>query len=127
MRAACGYISCPTEVPRVATFEVQSRKVNDAVVVRLVGEAGMLESETLEKKLDEVIVQQPPLAVVDMSELQFITSLGLGALTRFKHAVGRHGKVKIVVPAGHVRDMMFRSRVIDLFEEADSVENALQA
>ncbi len=109
------------------TFEVHSEKVDNAVVVRLVGEAGMLESDKLERKLDEVIVQQPPLAVVDLTSLKFISSLGLGALTRFNRAVGRHGKVKIVVPPGHVRDMMFRSRVIELFEEADSVENALQA
>ena len=111
----------------MSSFDVQIEKIDQAIVIRAVGSAGLAESDVLERKLDQVIVQQPALTVLDLSGLTLITSLGLGALTRFQRAIKRHGKLKLVITPGNVRDVLVRSRIIELFDQAGSVEEALKA
>jgi len=102
-------------------LKVTTEESNGVTIVRVSGEADMLSTEILERALDRITVQRPPVVLLDLTGLTFLTSLGMGALARFSHSVKRNGQVRLHVPPGHVRDVLQRSRVIELFEQVDAV------
>ncbi len=101
-------------------LKVTTEDKDGTTVIRISGEADMLSTDHLERTLDQVIVRRPALVLIDLTGLAFITSLGMGALARFSQAIKRHGRVQLFAPPGHVRDVLFRSRVIELFEEVNA-------
>src|ERR1035441_4794014 len=54
------------------------------LIVRIVGEAGIDNISTLEGELLKISALRPPLVVFDLSGLDFIASLGMGALMSFR-------------------------------------------
>lgn len=111
----------------MSVLEAKVEQRSGAQVVIVTGEADATSVDPLDRALKLAADAKPRLAVLDLCGLSFISSLGMGALARFSRDMKPHGRVKIVLPPGHVRDVMTRSRVIELFEEAASVEDAVTA
>lgn len=114
--------------PSRPSLHIETRRRASALVVFLRGSVGIREAETLSQKLQEAAGQQPPVAVLELSGMDFICSQGLGALVNFEVRMKGHGgKVRLVQPQPHVRSVLETTRLIRLFEVYPAVEEALGA
>ena len=88
------------------------------LVVWLRGEAGgPRQAERLDLALRRVSAAQPRLVVVDLSGLIFLSSLGMGALLAFRHALVRYGgHVRLRGVREEVRLTLRRSHLHRIFE-----------
>ena len=97
-----------------------------AAVVHVRGSVSMDEADHLRRQIELLAGEQVPVIVLDLSQMDFICSLGLGAIiaghVRCRH---HHGQIKLVAPSRPVRDLLETTRLTKLFPIYDSVEQAL--
>jgi anti-anti-sigma factor len=109
----------------MAALQVQTVESSQGVVVRLCGEAGYLDADTLHLPLMTLSAQRPALVVFDMEQLMFVASVVMGALIRFRRNQILHGgKVVLAALQPSVLESFRAARLLDLFEAADSVDQA---
>jgi anti-anti-sigma factor len=105
-------------------FDVQQR--GEAAVVKLAGSIHMGVCERLQAELLELIDRPTRKVVLDLSQLKFICSLGLGALVA-AHLRSRHhkGAVRLVSPDPSIRALLEITKLVKIFPPYDSVDLAL--
>ena len=107
------------------SLEVES--VAGGVVVRLAGSAGMNDAEALQARLCELVTSQTGPVVLDLEELDFISSQGLGALIAVQVDHRRHrGPLRLVNPQPAIRDILNVTRLTQIFPLYDSATDALE-
>jgi anti-anti-sigma factor len=96
-------------------------------VVRLRGEAGVVEADTLESALLPLIRLRLPRVTFDLSELVFISSLGMGVLAAFRRAAVRAGARVYLVPRmrPEVHVALEWAGLLNLFERPVTKRNAV--
>jgi len=109
------------------TLEVDTEQRGPVLVVRIKGSVGIIESETLAQKLEELADRQIPTMVLDLSEMDFICSSGLGAIIS-GHLRSRHhdGEIRLVDPLPPVRELLETTRLTKLFPLYESVDEAIK-
>lgn len=119
-------MSSPSSCRDVLRFEVQRR--GKVAVVKLSGSANMDVSGGLQDRLIELVDERIEQLVIDLSELEFISSVGLGAIIA-AHLRCRHHKsvVKLVAPRPSIREVLEVTRLTNLFPLHGSVEEAIAA
>jgi len=107
-------------------FVLTVQRRDHAAVLKISGSVSITEADPLREKIDELVAEKVPVIVLDVSEMDFICSLGLGAIIA-GHLKCRHhcGQIKIVQPSGPVRELLETTRLTKLFGLHDSVEDAL--
>ncbi len=97
-----------------------------ATVVTVHGSVGIQDAERLRESLEELTDRHAPLLVLDLSDMDFICSLGLGAMIN-AHLQSRHhgGRIRLVNPQEPIRDLLETTRLTRLFEIYGDVEQAL--
>lgn len=101
---------------------------SQVVVLYLAGAIGMTESSRLMDYLEQVLAQVPRLLIMDLSELHFITSMGLGTLISTRSKIAKLGGTLILVnPSRHVQEILEITNLTKLFSVFSSVEQALQS
>jgi anti-anti-sigma factor len=96
------------------------------VIVRVEGEAGVVGTEKLGLALARVIARRAPLAILDLAELIFLSSLAMGQLVRLSRDLARWGgRVKIACCRAVVREALETARLGCFFEFTGSVEEAI--
>lgn len=104
------------------------RPESQVVVLYLAGAIGMTESSRLMDYLEQVLAQVPRLLIMDLSELHFITSMGLGTLISTHSKLAKlGGTLKLVNPSRHVQEILEITNLTKLFPVFSSVEQALQS
>lgn len=98
-----------------------------ACVVRLTGAVGMAEACLLEEQLDQLVQNPNSLVVLDLSQLDFLCSSGLGALIG-AHAKARpyEGQLRLAGPNSMVKRLLETTRLNSLFGIYATVEEALE-
>jgi anti-sigma B factor antagonist len=105
---------------------VQAEDVNGACVIHVIGDAGIKNAERLDMELCRRCTLHPLLAVIDLSGLTFISSLGLGALVSFQRTMKRHGgTVRLAALSERFNDAFRKAQLHQIFEMHDTVEDAL--
>ena len=94
-----------------STFHVVDKPAppgaDGAVVLGLVGSADVNGAYVLDQQLRKVIAQRPPLTVFDLSQMKYISSVGIGVLLNFKrHAEDWGGRVTLAAPTELVEGML---------------------
>ena len=106
---------------------VQSIRTGTRIMVRVSGDAGLANVSRLEAELTSVAAGRSPLVVIDLTELEFIASRGMGVLMGFhRRMMLQDGKVKIVAPGGRVRDALEIARLHNVLDVYDSLGDALR-
>jgi anti-anti-sigma factor len=105
-------------------FDVQQH--GEDAVVKLIGSIHMAVCERLQTELLELIDRPTRNVVLDLSRLEFICSLGLGALV-VAHLRSRHhkGAVRLVSPEPSIRALLEITKLVKIFPPYDSVDLAL--
>ncbi len=84
-------------------------------------------SEEFKKLLNLAFEKGAGNVIVDMKDVRFIDSSGLGALVSgFKNASTRHGTLKVAAIHGQVRSMFELTRLHRAFDIYPSAEEALE-
>ena len=98
------------------------------VIVRVEGEAVVVGIETLGFACARVTARRAPLAVLDLAELTFLSSLGMGQLVRLSRDMFRWGgRVKLAGCRPVIREALETARLGCFFEFTASVEEAVPA
>jgi anti-sigma B factor antagonist len=96
-------------------------------LVRLDGRMDPHATQQVKARLREETVGRDRPAVVDMSGVGFITSIGVGVIVDVAVSVKKAGHAfALVVPAGLVRTVLDKTGVSSIIAVADSVEEALR-
>jgi anti-sigma B factor antagonist len=112
-----------TEDPPMLT--VSDEVVGDTRVVRCSGEIDMATVPTLREEISRLQIDGPPRLVVDLTEITFIDSLGLGAL------VGAHKRARVlqgslaIIPSAATQRVLTATALDRVFEIHETVEAAL--
>jgi len=98
------------------------------VVVHVRGEVNLYESDRLRAELKRLVHQRVEQIVLDLAEMTFICSDGLGAIIS-AHIQCRHhaGRISLVSPCPAVGAMLDATRLSELFPVRDSVDEALSS
>lgn len=98
-----------------------------ALVISLIGEAGMGSIAELESSLAKAAAAKPALVIFDLAGLTFLSSLGIGAFVTFHRSVVRGGgHVILGGPRATVMAAMEYARLDKFFEIYRSVEEAVR-
>jgi len=101
-------------------------ETTDATVVQVSGSVDMTEAEKMRVALIEVAARPVPLIVLDLSNMDFICSLGLGAIIcghlKTRH---HHGEIRLVNPQPAVREMLEATRLTKLFPIYPTIDAAM--
>ena len=106
------------------SLEVQA--AGEAAVVHFRGTAGMDEAGAIGPVLEQLAARRAPLVVLELSEMDFICSMALGAIISAHLKVRRYdGHVVLVDPQPIVRNLLEKTRLTKLFPIYPSVDAAL--
>ena len=96
-------------------------------LMRISGQADVTAVPELDHAFMRLTATRPGLAVVDISQMNFISSDGIGALLNLRKAVlGYGGTVRIAAPQPMVAKAFRRVRLYDVLDIRDTLESALQ-
>ena len=101
----------------------------DCVVVTVGGEVDVLSAGKLAKALQTVASEyRTPCLIIDMSQLDFIDSTGLGVLIHVQNRARALGESMLLVhPPPFVEQLLLGTRLSDLFIAYDTLYDALAA
>jgi anti-anti-sigma factor len=115
-------------LPGKSTLAAAFSDLARGVLVRVEGEAGVTGLETLQIAFTQVLSRRPPLAVLDLSRLSFVSSLAIGQLVRLYRDLNRwNGRVRIVSCPPAIRQVLETAGVHAFFAFHESVEEAISA
>ena len=104
----------------------KQREAGRATVVQLCGSAGIDEAEKLQESLERLAAKEVPLIVLDLSEMDFICSQGLGAIiTGYLKCRHHNGEIRLVNPQPAVHQLLETTRLTKLFPIFATVEQAI--
>jgi len=101
-------------------------KRDNAVVLTVAGSVSISNADDLQGKMEELAAERTPVIVLDLKGMDFICSVGLGAII-VGHLKCRHhaGQIRLACPADSVRELLETTRLDKLFDIYDTVEEAL--
>ncbi|MEU8384048.1 STAS domain-containing protein [Streptosporangium sp. NPDC048865] len=110
--------------------QVQSWRLGPVRVLRLIGELDAVTVPAVAVRLEEALLTFEDLSlVVDLTQVTFIASAGVGVLVRIRQEVQRRGGRLIVVlaPQGRARRLFELTRMVDHFEVRLTLPEATRA
>ena len=108
------------------TLRVEVQQRGDLAIVKLSGSASMDVCSTLQERLYDLIDLEVKRLVLDMSELDFMSSVGLGAIIA-AHLRARHRncEIRIVGPKPRILELLDLTRLTRLFDVFKSMDEAI--
>ena len=112
--------------PQPLRIDVEEQ--GDAAVIRLVGSANMDAAADLQERLVELADAPRRRLILDLSGLDFVSSVGLGAIIA-AHLRCRHHKcqISLVAPQTRILELLEVTRLTRLFTIHESVKAAMAA
>lgn len=108
-------------------IEIDTREEGGALIIRLAGSGGVPEAPEIESALTLAAAKRAPLTVFDLSGLDFISSLVVGAMNSYRTAAQRHdGEVRFAGITEPIKLVIHRGRLDDVWDIRASVEDALR-
>jgi anti-sigma B factor antagonist len=111
------------EYSRSGRFNVTPRRTGEALVLYVAGDLDVLTSPTLGTHLDIALADAPALLVVDLTEVEFLSSAGIGLLVETHRLTARANISLRVVAEGAATSrplrMMRIDEIIDLYPTVD--------
>ncbi|MBV5242462.1 STAS domain-containing protein [Mycolicibacterium sp. PAM1] len=115
-----------TDQTRSGKFTVTPRRDGDLLVLRVTGDLDVLTAPTLSTHLDIALADAPPVVIVDISDVSFLSSAGIGLLVETHRLTERGGISLRVVADGAATSrplrMMRIDEVIDLYATTDEAK-----
>ena len=105
---------------------IERALVRDKVVLRVAGRMDAESAPAFEEECESCIAEGFTSLVLDLSNLTYVSSMGLGAIVRVaKQLRDGGGEVRICCLTGLVRQLFEITRLNNVFPPHDSLESAL--
>ena len=105
---------------------IERTLVRNKVVLRVAGRMDAENSQAFETQCESCISEGVTMLVLDLGDLTYVSSMGLGAIVRVaKQLRDGGGEVRICCLTGLVRQLFEITRLNHVFPTHDSVESAL--
>ena len=105
---------------------IEVRRIGQAAVVWVHGSTGTIEAQKLTDELLRLAHGAVSVIVLDLSDMEFISSAGLGAILRARKALSKYkGEVRLVHPQPLIRKLLETTRLTRVLPLFPTVEGAL--
>lgn len=112
----------------MAGIVIERRDLGRATILSLKGELDLTEVSHLRQRFDDLLASNRIWIVLDLEDLTYIGSSGLGLLlAAYKEVKAKGGEIKLAAPGQLTRDAMHFFGLIPVLEVHDSVEAAVSA
>ena len=109
------------------TLKVEIAGDRGLVIVKLIGEA-RLDVEDAQFQLDRVVVHHPKTIIVDCSQLNFLSSIGMSLFVNLNRAAQKsQGTVTLAGVQPRILEALTHARLNELFKFAPDLATALAA
>ncbi|MBN2431461.1 MAG: STAS domain-containing protein [Acidobacteria bacterium] len=109
-------------------MQITEKTVKEVVVLSIRGKILMGEDIAIKKKIDELVEQGRHKVVVDLAEVPYIDSSGLGELIRCYTTVKRAGgSLKLANLTQKIVDLLTITKLVTVFEYYNSVDEAINS
>ncbi len=108
-------------------MQIDTRKENNAVVVSIKGRMDAVTTPEIESRLGQIVDGGEKRLLVDLQQLDYISSAGLRALlATAKRLKSEQGDIAFANLEGHVKEVFEISGFYSIFKVYDSTEKALE-
>ena len=110
-------------------MQIDERVVGDVMILDLKGKITLGEGdEALKDKINSLIMQGKKKLLLNLAEVPYIDSAGLGEVVRTYTTVSRQGgQLKLVNLTKRITDLLMITKLLTVFETFDSEKEALQS
>ena len=110
-------------------MQIEERKVGDVVVLDLKGKITLGEGdEALKDKINSLLHQDRKKLLLNLAEVPYIDSAGLGEVVRTYTTVSRQGgQLKLVNLTKRITDLLSITKLLTVFETFDVEQDALNS
>jgi anti-sigma B factor antagonist len=109
-----------------ASIELEMK--DEVAILHMAGQMRELGADALREELDKLIEDGSYKLVFDLSDVTFISSVGLGQLMRaYRNATSHEGYVRIVNPQPLVEEVFRFTKLHTLIGIFDTIDEAIQA
>ena len=110
-------------------MHIEQRSVGDVTIIDLKGKMTLGEGdELLRDKVNSLIQQNLKKLVLNLAEVPYIDSAGLGEIVRTYTTVSRHGgQLKLLNLTKRIVDLLVITKLVQVFETYDSEKDALRS
>ena len=110
-------------------MQIEERIVGDVVVLDLKGKVTLgAGDELLKDKVNSVVNQGHRKVVLNLAEVPYIDSAGLGEIVRTYTTVSRQGgSLKLMSLTKRITDLLTITKLVNVFETFDSEQDAIRS
>ncbi len=110
-------------------MQIEERVVGDVTILDLKGKITLGEGdEALKDKINSLVLQDRRRILLNLAEVPYIDSAGLGEIVRTYTTVSRQGgQLKLVNLTKRITDLLSITKLLTVFETFDSESDALQS
>ncbi len=110
-------------------MQISQRSVGDVTIIDLTGKMTLGEGdELLRDKVNSLISQGQKRLVLNLAEVPYIDSAGLGEIVRTYTTVSRQGGVlKLLALTKRIQDLLAITKLLTVFETFDTEDEALKS
>ena len=109
-------------------MQIEERVVNDVTILDLKGKITLGDGdEALKDKINSLVLQNKRRILLNLAEVPYIDSAGLGEVVRTYTTVSRQGgQLKLVNLTKRITDLLSITKLLTVFETFDSEADALK-
>jgi anti-sigma B factor antagonist len=110
-------------------MEVKTNEAENGVVITLEGEMMLgYEANDFHEAIENALDRDKKKIVVDLSNVQFISSWGIGILMYgYTTATNKGGEFKLAAVSDKINDILIKTKLDKVFEKFATVEEALKS
>ena len=110
-------------------MQIHQRSVGDVTIIDLNGKMTLGEGdELLRDKVNSLIAQSQKKLVLNLAEVPYIDSAGLGEIVRTYTTVSRQGGVlKLLALTKRIQDLLAITKLLTIFETFDTEDEAIKS
>jgi anti-sigma B factor antagonist len=110
-------------------MQIEERQVGEIMILDLKGKVTLGEGdEVLKDKINSLILQNKKRILLNLAEVPYIDSAGLGEIVRTYTTVSRQGgQLKLVNLTKRITDLLMITKLLTVFETFDVEQDALKS
>jgi len=110
-------------------LQMVEKEIEGVTVLKLFGNIGLGEdSRRLREKMNELLAAEKKSVVLDLGDVRYIDSSGLGTLVAIYASAGnRSAKVKLASLTKMIRTQLQITKLVTVFEAHETVESAVSS
>ena len=98
----------------------------NGIIVQIGGEVGFSEAPLLLERMDELFEGATSGVALDLEQMSFIASDGLGALIRIRAHADKKGKsLTLLRPQKMIRELLEKTQLTRIFRICDTIDEAV--